>query len=125
MIVDAAFLRRSERDDFRRLAQEMRRARSRCCTARRRAAVLRERVRARGERGDDASEADLAVLDKQLAGGRAAGGRGREDTAITVDTRAPVEIEALAARWLARAECGGCWLKRGPARARGWPLAAA
>jgi aminoglycoside phosphotransferase family enzyme/predicted kinase len=101
VIVDAAFLRRSERDDFRRLAHE-------CgvpftllhCRAP--VALLRERVHLRGERGGDPSEADLAVLDKQLAGAEplAAEEEG-EGTAITVDTGAPVDIEALAARWLA------------------------
>jgi aminoglycoside phosphotransferase family enzyme/predicted kinase len=99
VIVDAAFLRRSERDDFRRLAQE-------CgvpftllhCTAP--PELLRERVRARGERGDDASEADLAVLEAQRAGAEPLAAE-EEGAAITVDTRAPVEIEALAACWLA------------------------
>jgi hypothetical protein len=62
--------------------------------------LLRERVRARGERGDDASEADLAVLEAQRAGAEPLAAE-EEGAAIMVDTRAPVEIEALAACWLA------------------------
>lgn len=99
VIVDAAFLRRSERDDFRRLAQE-------CsvpftllhCQAP--VALLHERVRLRVERGGDPSEADLAVLDKQLAGAEPLAAE-EQAPLITVDTGAPVNIEALAARWLA------------------------
>jgi len=99
VIVDAAFLRRGERDDFRRMAQE-------CgvpftllhCRAPE--ALLRERVQMRGERADDASEADLAVLDRQRAGAEPLAAQ-EQGTAITIDTGAPVEVEALAAQWLA------------------------
>ena len=62
-LVDAAFLRRVERDSFRALAAG--------CAApfailhcRADMALLRERIAARGARGDDASEADLAVLER-------------------------------------------------------------
>jgi len=66
LVVDAAFLRRWQRDVFRQLAAEL----SLpflivACTAS--AAVLRKRVRLRGATGQDASEADLAVLDRQMA----------------------------------------------------------
>jgi aminoglycoside phosphotransferase family enzyme/predicted kinase len=99
VIVDAAFLRRDERDDFRRLAWELGVPFTmlRCQAP---AALLRERVLARSDRGDDASEADLAVLDRQLAGAEPLATE-EHSAAITVDTAAPVEIGALAARWLA------------------------
>lgn len=66
-IVDATFLRRAEREAFARLAAD---ARARFaildCTAPE--AVLRSRIEARAAAGRDASEADLAVLDRQLVG---------------------------------------------------------
>jgi len=66
VIVDATFLRRAERAAFARLAAD---ARARFvildCTARE--DVLRRRIIARAASGRDASEADLAVLDHQLA----------------------------------------------------------
>jgi uncharacterized protein len=65
VIVDAAFLRRSERDDFHALAH--------ACGAgfailapQADTDTLRRRITARLARGQDASEATLAVLDKQL-----------------------------------------------------------
>lgn len=66
VIVDAAFLRRAERDDFRALARELGVpfAVLHCHAP---PAVLAERVQARRERGDDPSEADVAVLQRQLA----------------------------------------------------------
>ena len=65
VIVDAAFLRRDERAAFAALAAEL------GCPFRILACeappeVLRERIRARQARGDDASEATLAVLDQQF-----------------------------------------------------------
>ncbi|MCC6473948.1 MAG: AAA family ATPase [Burkholderiales bacterium] len=65
-IVDAAFLRRSEREDFRRLAQELR-VPMRIVDCRAPLAVLRARIAAREREARDASEADLAVLERQLA----------------------------------------------------------
>src|SRR5262249_51928569 len=66
VIVDAAFLRRAEREDFRRLAfeQGVPFAILHCEAP---PDVLRDRVRARQARRDDASEADLGVLERQLA----------------------------------------------------------
>ncbi|HSM21442.1 MAG TPA: AAA family ATPase [Rubrivivax sp.] len=99
VMVDAAFLRRDERDDFRRLARELGVPLTLLhCQAPQE--LLRERVRSRGERADDASEADLAVLDGQLDWAEPLAAE-EEDAAITVDTGVPVEMEALAARWLA------------------------
>ena len=64
-LVDAAFLRRDERDSFAGLAREM------ACPFRildlsAPEQVLRERVAQRGRVGGDASEATLAVLERQL-----------------------------------------------------------
>jgi len=63
VIVDAAFLRRDEREIFRQLAARMHLT---FIIANMTAdmGVLRERVRLRQERGQDASEADVAVLEK-------------------------------------------------------------
>jgi aminoglycoside phosphotransferase family enzyme/predicted kinase len=65
VVVDAAFLRHVEREAFRTLAKR--------CTAdfaildlQVPTAVLRERIMARDKAGNDASEATLAVLEKQL-----------------------------------------------------------
>jgi predicted kinase len=65
-IVDATFLLRSERDQFRRLAAAagVRFAILDCAAPE---SVLRSRVAARKAEGTDASEAGLAVLDRQLA----------------------------------------------------------
>jgi predicted kinase len=67
VIVDAAFLRAAERDRFRELARQ------RGCPftilhCRADPAVLAQRVRARLAGALDPSEADLSVLDRQLAG---------------------------------------------------------
>jgi hypothetical protein len=99
VIVDAAFLRRAERDAFRRLAQDCRVPFTLLhCAAP--PALLRERVRVRGERGDDASEADLPVLEAQLTATDPLAPEEQAGT-ITVDTGSTVDIDTLAARWLA------------------------
>jgi aminoglycoside phosphotransferase family enzyme/predicted kinase len=65
VLVDATFMKRAHREPFRELA-----ARHGvpfillACEAK--ASTLRERVAARRERGDDAAEADVAVLERQL-----------------------------------------------------------
>ena len=65
VIVDAAFLRRWQRDAFRQLARELALpfVILDLCT---RESTLRDRLQARTMRGGDASEAGLAVLDHQL-----------------------------------------------------------
>jgi len=99
VIVDAACLRRSEREAFRALAA----AESVPfllidCQADE--ATLRERIVARQRRGDDASEADLAVLDFQLgideplAPGEAA---------LVVRTDRPLDLAAIDRHWQAAA----------------------
>jgi len=97
VIVDAAFLRRAEREEFRALAHELA-VPFAVLACRAGPDLLRERVRERTARGDDPSEADIAVLERQLAGHEALG----EDElprAIAIDTGRPLDIEAIARRW--------------------------
>jgi aminoglycoside phosphotransferase family enzyme/predicted kinase len=65
-IVDAAFLRRAEREAFRGLAAELG-ARFLIVWCRASEAVLRRRVALREAAGNDASEAGVAVLENQIA----------------------------------------------------------
>ena len=95
-IVDAAFLRRSERLEFRQVAAaNAARFVILDCTAS--PAELRRRVRARRQRGRDASEADLAVLEHQLATREPLGPAERR-SAVTVDTSIDIRYARLAAR---------------------------
>lgn len=66
VVVDATFLRRSEREAFRSIAESCR-APFLLLDFRVPLDTLRERVKARHVRADDASEADLAVLERQIA----------------------------------------------------------
>ena len=93
VLVDAAFLRRAEREQFRTIAREagvpfaiMR------CEAE--MSVQRERVAGRTERGDDASEADLSILDQQISFQEPLAA---EELAslIDVDTTATPDLSAL------------------------------
>ena len=94
VIVDAAFLSRAQRAEFLQLAEQagVPALVIRCAAD---PATLRRRVRQRQVEGEDASEADLAVLESQL-------GRWEDpdehEGAITlaVDTGSPWEPEALA-----------------------------
>jgi aminoglycoside phosphotransferase family enzyme/predicted kinase len=107
-LVDAAFLRRAERDRFRALATS--------CAApfailhcRADMGLLRERIIARRERGDDASEADLDVLERLS---RVAEAPADDEIAATIvcdsaSARGPAEsshlaIAAIAAPWRLR-----------------------
>ena len=65
VIVDAAFLEREQRDLFRNLAKRFD-AEFRILDIRVEPEVLRARVRQRQTKGTDASDADLAVLERQL-----------------------------------------------------------
>ena len=97
VIVDAAFLQASLREPFRELAHAMGVGFTVLdCHAD--PAILRARVLARRGRGDDASEADLRVLDEQLARGDTLRPEERAH-GIDIDTGAPVDAAALAARW--------------------------
>ena len=99
VIVDAAFLRAQERDDFRALAQELR-VPFAILHCRADPGLLRRRVRERSLRRDDASEADTAVLEGQLASHEALRESERTLT-IEVDTANPPDMAAIARRWLA------------------------
>jgi aminoglycoside phosphotransferase family enzyme/predicted kinase len=99
VIVDAAFLRRAERDAFRALADELHLPFTILhCTAD--GARLRERVAARRASGSDASEADLQVLEDQLEHGEPVGAEEHGCT-IRVSTDDAVDAVALRERWFA------------------------
>ncbi len=97
VVVDAAFLRRAERLEFAALAAELG-----CpfvllhCDAP--MALLRERIVARQARGDDPSEAGLAVLEQLAAQAEPLDADERRHT-LGVDTSAPLAVAALAERW--------------------------
>ena len=97
VLVDAAFLRRDEREAFRALAREQG-VPFTLFACRADEAVLRQRVAARAAAGRDASEADLQVLARQL--------REHEPLqadelahAVPVDTGTPLDVGALAQAW--------------------------
>ena len=95
-LVDAAFLRRSERLAFRQVAAvNAARFLILDCTAR--PEELRRRVRARARAGRDASEADIAVLEHQLRTQEPLDGAERRAT-VTVDTEREIPYAQLAAR---------------------------
>jgi hypothetical protein len=95
-IVDAAFLRRAERLEMRQVAA-MNAAYFAIveCTAS--AAELRRRITTRAKAGRDASEADLRVLEHQLATFEPLDPAERRHT-VTVDTERGLSPEKLAAR---------------------------
>lgn len=98
VIVDATFLQAPDRARFQGLARRLALPfHILHCTAP--DAVLRERVLARHARGDDASEADLAVLDAQLARVQPLLGPELAHTWV-VDAARPWSAQALAAQWL-------------------------
>ena len=100
VIVDAAFLRRAERNNFRSLAAELGVpfALLHCHAS---PALLRQRVAARDVSGHDASEADVAVLEGQLA--RHEPLAADEHAAVlAVATDGPVDMADLRARWFAQ-----------------------
>ena len=101
VIVDAASLLRRERTQLCSLASE---AGVSCtlldCQAD--LQVLRQRVRARQQRRDDASEADESVLQQQVQRDEPLSSAERAQ-ALEVRTDAAVDVAALAARWAARA----------------------
>ncbi|MDE2612202.1 MAG: AAA family ATPase, partial [Burkholderiales bacterium] len=96
-IVDAAFLRRDERDRMRLLAAELQ-VPFGILDCRAPMPVLRERVRGRRAAGGDASEADEAVLDK-LAGAAQPLAADERAWAIEVRTDEPLAVAALLGRW--------------------------
>ncbi|MEP6966156.1 MAG: AAA family ATPase [Polaromonas sp.] len=100
VIVDAAFLHRAERRAFRALAAELRVPFSvlHCHASH---ALLRQRVAARDAGGRDASEADVEVLDQQLARHEPLDADERA-AVLEVATDGPVDMADLRARWFAR-----------------------
>ena len=100
VIVDAAFLRRAERNQFRLLAVELGVpfALLHCHAS---PVLLRQRVAARDASGHDASEADVAVLEGQLARHEPLADDERA-AVLEVATDAPVDITDLRARWFAQ-----------------------
>ncbi|WP_245675883.1 AAA family ATPase [Halofilum ochraceum] len=96
VVVDAAFLTRDQREPFLALARG-RGVPGVVLDVTAPEAVLRERVRARSQRRDDASEADEAVLEHQIDL-REPVTADEADRIVTVDTTAPREPSALWAR---------------------------
>jgi predicted kinase len=101
VIVDAAFLRRAEHDALRALATELHVPFTILhCTAS--VERLRERVARRSAAGDDASEADLDVLERQREYREPLSEDEREFT-LEIATDDAVDLTALWQRWRARA----------------------
>ena len=99
-IVDAAFLSRAERWEFRQVAAFNGAGFAILdCTAP--AEELRRRIAARGKAGRDASEATLAVLEQQIAAHEPLD-RAERRAAIHVDTNRPIRYAALAAALVKR-----------------------
>ena len=92
-LVDATFLQRRHREMFRRLAGD-RGVPFAILDCQAPEVELRRRIRQRQAAGADASEADLQVLDAQLAGREALDGT-ETARAIRVDTAAPEHFAAL------------------------------
>ncbi|MGR4870466.1 AAA family ATPase [Variovorax sp. LARHSF232] len=97
VIVDAAFLRHAERATFRALAASLR-VPFAILDLRADARLLRHRVAARDTGRSDASEADLAVLERQFAFHEALDAR-ELAACIVVDAREPTDAAALHACW--------------------------
>jgi len=96
VVVDAAFLRREQREDFRRLA-EGNGAGFLIVACHAPEVVLRQRIVSRQAAGGDPSEADLAVLAHQLQNHDPLG-NGEDTVTLRVDTTAPPAVNDLAAR---------------------------
>ncbi|MGV8804697.1 MAG: bifunctional aminoglycoside phosphotransferase/ATP-binding protein [Polaromonas sp.] len=101
VIVDAAFLRRAERRAFEALAAGLGVPFS-LLHCRASPAQLRQRVAARSASGMDASEADLRVLEGQLANYEPLDDHERA-AALEVVTDEAVDMAALCASWLSQA----------------------
>ena len=97
VIADAAFLRRDERQVFRTLAAELR-VPFAILHCRASESQLRRRVLARNAGGRDASEADIAVLERQLVLQEPLDA---EERAFMLDvaTDEPLDVAALCASW--------------------------
>lgn len=99
VIVDAAFLLRAQRDTFGLLAKELRVPFTILhCQAGEE--TLRQRVAERHAAGNDASEATLAVLERQLQQHEPPGAD-EQGCTLAIDTAWAVDVPALLSRWLA------------------------
>jgi len=98
VLVDGAFLRRDERGAFEALAREQG-APFTVFACEAAPEVLRERVAARAAAGRDASEADLAVLERQMRDHDPLTEAERRHT-LVVRTDDAVDLTALASRWM-------------------------
>ncbi|MDH4107125.1 MAG: AAA family ATPase [Gammaproteobacteria bacterium] len=96
VILDAAFLRESERRDALQIAESAGYA-ALIVRAEAPEAVLRERILDRRARGTDASEADLAVLEFQLAKAEPLTADEMK-RALVIDNQGPLDATRLAAR---------------------------
>ncbi len=94
VIVDGAFLGRRRRDEFRDIAGRLQVP---CVILDYQAPgdVLRERVRERAEREDDASDAGLQVLEHQL---ETAGPLQSDEPVVAIEHDQPLPLETIAAR---------------------------
>jgi aminoglycoside phosphotransferase family enzyme/predicted kinase len=98
VILDAAFLKKEQREAAKRVAADLG-VHSEFVCAEAPVDVLRARIEERATRKDEASEADLAVLEHQL---ETAAVTGSEEAAIRVDTSHDVDIETLVSAVLRR-----------------------
>lgn len=105
VLVDAAFLQRSQRAAFERLAREFQ-ASFNILVCEAPASELARRVAARSAAGSDASDADLTVLERQWRT-REALTDAERPLSIAVDTSIPVDAIRLAAEWRCRAAASG------------------
>lgn len=105
VIVDAAFLRRDQREALRALAAEAR-VRFAMLDCQAPMAVLRQRVQERRARGGDASEADESVLDL-LAARQEPLADNEHGHTIAVRTDEAVDVDALISRWFGPTRGGG------------------
>jgi predicted kinase len=97
VIVDAAFLRQSDRKRFREMAAELDLPFA-ILHCRAGEATLRARVTQRAGAGADPSEAGLQVLERQLSGHEPLDA-GELSRTIEVMTDAPIDVAALVDRW--------------------------
>ena len=101
VVVDAAFLDRSRREPFAALARETGAA-FEILSCRAPADVLRGRIERRMAKGDDASDADLAVLERQLGALESLGGDEQVHATVLDTTSAPAwtgAVESFARRF--------------------------
>lgn len=93
IIIDAAFLKREQRNPFRHLAARLG-IPFIVLDVHASEDILRKRVAARAEQGRDASDAGVQVLQSQLAGAQALGAE-EEHASIRIDTDAGIDASAV------------------------------